>query len=171
MAQPSGPARPLNLDRSRFAAAIKRERKERGWTQDDLGAAIGNSGALVGIWEKERGGPSNDSLGRLMTVCGWTDYYGTKAQAPSKPAPKAEEPTALAEPTNVRGPLKIRSLRDLPRDALEHFTDRMTVQNARLIELGAQWAAVPSAANRDAFMAEVKRILEEGEIVDRVLGG
>lgn len=51
---------------------LRARRKAAGMTLEELGAAVGCSGAAVGMWERDEAQPSADRLPRIAKALGCT---------------------------------------------------------------------------------------------------
>jgi transcriptional regulator with XRE-family HTH domain len=74
-------------------ARIRAARQERGWTQDDLAAAVGVSRSAVAQWETDRAGQIRANLTRIADVLGISVehlLYGEEKRAASL-APRGDE--------------------------------------------------------------------------------
>lgn len=58
-----------------FGARLHQLRRERGWSQPDIGKKIGTSGAIIGRYERAEMTPSIDVAKRLADVFGVTVDY------------------------------------------------------------------------------------------------
>lgn len=64
--------------RRRIALQVKRLRKERGISVDELGVAVGKSGKTISAWEVGHGQPDADAMIKLCRLfgVGIADLYG-----------------------------------------------------------------------------------------------
>ena len=96
-------------------------RKERGWSQPDLGRKVGTSGAIIGRYERAEITPSVDVARRLAEAFGVTLDFLTSDK---------EMPQALKDPSMLE---RWRSLDELPsadRDKILYVVDGL-IRDAR----------------------------------------
>jgi len=96
-------------------------RKERGWSQPDLGRKVGTSGAIIGRYERAEITPSADVARRLAEAFGVTLDFLTSDK---------EMPRVLKDPSMLE---RWRSLDELPeadRDKILYVVDGL-IRDAR----------------------------------------
>jgi transcriptional regulator with XRE-family HTH domain len=74
------PARDTQITKA-LARAVRRLRRERGWTQDDLGAQIGMDQAGISLIENARANPTLETLEALAKTLGvrFVDLFEARA--------------------------------------------------------------------------------------------
>ena len=102
----------IHPTRGSLGTEIRRRRRQRDWSQDDLAMAVRVSQAVVSAWERGEFRPSPDHMKRIHDVLGipldlWWDYTPPDAtvryrqpaldlrlRAPPPPVPHANSPPA-----------------------------------------------------------------------------
>lgn len=113
---------PADPSASSIGARIRAARLDRGWTQDDLAAAVGVSRSAVAQWETDRAGQIRANLTRIAEVLAISVehlLYGEEKRAPAIAASGDE--LALLRLYRQCGPddrqMLLRTARRLARDS------------------------------------------------------
>lgn len=91
--------------REQLAANIRKFRKEKGLSVDEVGAAVNKSGKTISAWERGQGQPDADEL---ISICvllgvGIADMYSAKKEKPTNLADEEAKLLALYRSMNNKG--------------------------------------------------------------------